>query len=134
VLSGAHGYRLDLGPTWHVDRTFWVTNGSADMRAMVDVARAEGMDGFWSGFDLDGPLPPMITDSSDVDVRIPLGPYRENKLAALSAHRSQVNLDDSFWKLMTGIDDLGESFLLATGVPLADGTATDLFEGLELAP
>ncbi len=134
VLSGAHGYRLDLGPTWHVDRTFWVTNGSADMRAMVDAARKLGLEGFWSGFDLDGPLPPMITDSDDVDVRVPLGPYREKKLAALTAHRSQVNLDDSFWKLMTGIDDIGESFLLATGVPLPDGTATDLFEGLDLKP
>ena len=89
----------------------------------------------WSGeFDLDGPLPPMITRSEDVDVRVPLGPYQQQKLAALTAHRSQVNLDDPFWKLMTGMDGLGESFLLATGVRLPNGTATDLFEGLDLQP
>jgi hypothetical protein len=45
-----------------------------------------------------------------------------------------VNLDDPFWKLMTMMDGLGESFLLATGVPLPNGTATDLFEGLDLNP
>lgn len=134
VLSGAHGYRPDLGPIWHVSRAYWVTNGSDDMLAMVNAAKAQGLEGFWSGMDLEGPLPPMITRSEDVDVRIPLGPYREQKLAALAAHKSQVNLDDSFWNLMTSLDELGESFLLATGVPLPDGTATDLFEGLELAP
>ncbi len=134
VLSGAHGYRLDLGPTWHVDRTFWVTNGSDDMLAMVNSAKAQGLEGFWGDFDLEGPLPPMITRSEDVDVRVPLGPYQQRKLAALTAHRSQVNLDDPFWKLMTAMEGLGESFLLATGVPLPNGTATDLFEGLDLAP
>jgi hypothetical protein len=43
-------------------------------------------------------------------------------------------MEDPFWKLMTDIESLGESFRLATGVPLPDGTATDLFEGLDLAP
>jgi hypothetical protein len=76
----------------------------------------------------------MVTRSEDVDVRIPLGPYRTNKVAALTAHHSQVNMEDPFWKLMTDIESLGESFRLATGVPLPDGTATDLFEGLDLAP
>jgi N-acetyl-1-D-myo-inositol-2-amino-2-deoxy-alpha-D-glucopyranoside deacetylase len=104
------------------------------MLAMVETAKAQGLEGLWGDFDPDGPLPPMITRSADVDVRIPLGPYQRQKLAALRSHRSQVNLDDPFWKLMTMMDGLGESFLLATGVPLPNGTATDLFEGLDLNP
>jgi hypothetical protein len=76
----------------------------------------------------------MITPSEDVDVRVPLGPYRANKVAALTAHYSQVNMTDPFWMLMTGLETLGESFRLATGAPMPHGTATDLFEGLELAP
>ena len=134
VLAGAHGYRLDLGPIWHVSRAFWVTNGSDDMLAMVTAAKEQGLESLWGDIDLDGPLPPMITRTEDVDVRIPLGPYREQKLAALRSHKSQVDLDDPFWKLMTTMENLGESFLLATGVPLPEGTSTDLFEGLSLTP
>lgn len=134
VLSGVHGFRPELGKAWQVERTFWVTNGSADMRAMLEAAKARGLNDFWGDFDLDGPLPAMITDSSQVDVRIPLGPYRTNKIAALRAHHSQVNLDDPFWSLMTGIEGLGESYILATGKPLPQGNATDLFEGIDLAP
>jgi len=52
----------------------------------------------------------------------------------LRSYPSQVDLDDPFWKLMTGLDDLAESYLLATGVPFPEGRASDLFEGLELAP
>jgi N-acetyl-1-D-myo-inositol-2-amino-2-deoxy-alpha-D-glucopyranoside deacetylase len=134
VLSGVHGYRPELGKPWTVARTFWVTNGSEDMATMVTAAKANGIDSLWGDFDPDGPLPPMITKSEDVDVRIPLGPYRTNKVAALRAHHSQVDMDDPFWKLMTDIESLGESFRLATGEPLPHGTATDLFEGLTLTP
>lgn len=134
VLSGVHGYRPELGKPWCVSRTFWVTNGSEDMRTMLATAKANGIDSLWGDIDIDGPLPPMITPSEDVDVRIPLGPYRANKVAALTAHHSQIDMEDPFWRLMTDIETLGESFRLATGNPMPDGTATDLFEGLELAP
>ncbi|HSN12224.1 MAG TPA: N-acetyl-1-D-myo-inositol-2-amino-2-deoxy-alpha-D-glucopyranoside deacetylase [Propionibacteriaceae bacterium] len=134
VLSGVDGYRPELGAPWRVSRTFWVTNGSEDMAAMMEVAKAAGIEEFWGEIDPDGPLPPMITRSEDVDVRVPVGPYRANKLAALRAHRSQVDLEDPFWKLMTDIETLGESFRLATGVPLPVRSTTDLFEGLELRP
>ena len=134
VLSGVHGYRPELGKPWCVSRTFWLTNGSDDMRTMLATAKANGIDSLWGDIDIDGPLPPMITPSEDVDVRIPLGPYRANKVAALTAHRSQVNMEDPFWKLMTGIESLGESFRLATGTPMPHRTATDLFDGLELTP
>jgi N-acetyl-1-D-myo-inositol-2-amino-2-deoxy-alpha-D-glucopyranoside deacetylase len=134
VLSGVHGFGPELGKPWCVSRTFWVTNGSEDMRTMLDAAKANGIESLWGGdVDVDGPLPPMITLSEDVDVRVPLGPYRANKVAALTAHRSQVNMEDPFWMLMTHIETLGESFRLATGTPMPHGTATDLFEGLELA-
>jgi len=134
VLSGVHGYRPELGKPWTVARTFWTTNGSDDMRTMMATAKAKGIENRWGDFDLDGPLPPMITKSEDVDVRIPLGPYRTNKVAALTAHHSQVDMEDPFWKLMTDIESLGESFRLATGVAPSGGTATDLFEGLDLEP
>lgn len=132
VLSGVRGFRPELGKPWKVSRTFWLTNGSDDMATMLATAKANGIDSFWGDFDLDGPLPPMITRSEDVDVRIPLGQYRTNKVAALTAHHSQVNMEDPFWKLITNIESLGESFRLATGVPLPHGTSTDLFEGLEV--
>ncbi|HET7724547.1 MAG TPA: N-acetyl-1-D-myo-inositol-2-amino-2-deoxy-alpha-D-glucopyranoside deacetylase [Propionibacteriaceae bacterium] len=134
VLSGVHGYRPELGAPWTVSRTFWVTNGSADMAAMMEAAKAAGIEQFWGEVDPDGPLPPMITRSEEVDVRVPVGPYRTNKLAALRAHHSQVDLEDPFWKLMTDIETLGESFRLASGVPLPSMASSDLFEGLELQP
>jgi len=132
ALSGVHGFRPELGTAWSVSRTFWVTNGSQDMAAMVSTAKANGIDSLWGDFDAEGPLPPMITRSEDVDVRVPLGPYRSNKVAALRAHRSQVNMEDPFWKLMTDIETLGESFLLAGGVPMPSRMSTDLFDGLDL--
>jgi N-acetyl-1-D-myo-inositol-2-amino-2-deoxy-alpha-D-glucopyranoside deacetylase len=134
VLSGVCGFRPELGKPWTVARTFWTTNGSEDMRTMMTTAAEKGIDNRWGAFDLDGPLPPMITKSEDVDVRIPLGQYRTKKVAALTAHHSQVDMEDPFWRLMTDIETLGESFRLATGVPLPHGTATDLFEGLDPTP
>ncbi len=134
VLSGVHGYRPELGEAWCVSRTFWVTNGSGDMATMMEAAKASGTEEFWGDIDPDGPLPPMITRSEDVDVRVPVGLYRVNKVAALKAHHSQVDLEDPFWRLMTVIETLGESFRLASGVPLPQRPATDLFEGIELGP
>lgn len=130
-LAGAHGYRPDLGQPWHVSRTFWVTNGSDDMRRMIRVAQQHGLDGFWGELDPDGPLPPMITPTELVDVRVPIGEFRDQKLAALAAHHSQVRLDDPFWQLMTTLDGLGESFILASGEPVPP-QASDLFAGLAL--
>jgi N-acetyl-1-D-myo-inositol-2-amino-2-deoxy-alpha-D-glucopyranoside deacetylase len=134
VLSGVHGYRPELGTPWSIARTFWVTNSADDMVAIRDAAKASGVEEFWGDIDLDGPLPPMISRSEDVDVRVPLGPYRTKKVAALTAHHSQVDLDDPFWRFMTDMETLGESFRLATGVPLPARPSTDLFDGLDLRP
>ncbi len=127
-------YRLDLGEPWQISRLLWVTYGAHDMLVVLRLAQEQGIDLGWSVPEGEQEPPPMVTPQDRVAVRVPIAPYGPQKSAALRSHRSQVNVEEPFWKLMEASYDVaGESYVLASGLPYPDG-ADDLFAGLELSP
>ncbi len=124
-------YRPDLGDPWTVERILWITMSADDTVAMLQQAKEAGLELPWS-FDLDQPLPPMFTRDELLAARIPTRPWNEQKLAALRAHRSQVDMSDPFWSMLTTANDRSaECYVLASGTPMPPGgPADDLFAGI----
>ncbi|WP_232821915.1 N-acetyl-1-D-myo-inositol-2-amino-2-deoxy-alpha-D-glucopyranoside deacetylase [Desertihabitans aurantiacus] len=136
ALAGVPSFRRDLGEAWAVPRVLWSAMSASAMKRAVERMRESGGDpGDLGGFDLDNP-PPMLIPDEDLAVRIDGTPWAEQKAAALAAHRSQVSLEDPFWRLFTtGTGWADEYYRLAQGVPFPDGVpgdglADDLFAGL----
>lgn len=138
ALAGVRGYRLDLGQPWSVARTMWSAMSLSAMQRALRMLRESGDTETFAEWDAEGAEPPpMLVADADLDVRVPGSPWLDRKLAALTAHRSQVSLDHPFWKMMTsGGDWADEHYRLAQGVPFpAPATpgelADDLFAGLD---
>ncbi len=132
ALAGVPSYRLDLGEPWVVPRLLWSAMSASAMRRALTAVRESGDTESFADWDLEGELPPMLVADEHLQVRVPGGPWREQKLAALRAHRSQVDLADPFWALLISSGDwIDEYYRLAQGVPFpTDGMADDVFAGL----
>ena len=136
-LAGVASYRPDLGEAWLVPRVLWGTFCAEDWALAAKLAKEAGLDLGWSipeETDDESPVPPMVARRRDLAAHVSTGPWLEQQRAALRAHKSQVDLDDPFWAMMTADphpEMLGESYLLAAGRP-TNGLATDIFEGLDL--
>lgn len=131
TLAGVAGYRPDLGEPWQVDRVLWSAWAERAFRDGLRRLRESGDVETFAGLDPDGELPPMTTPDEDLAVRIEGAPWHRQKLAALQAHRSQVDLAEAFWQLMTSPEGADEYYRLATGTPFpGPGIADDLFAGL----
>jgi N-acetyl-1-D-myo-inositol-2-amino-2-deoxy-alpha-D-glucopyranoside deacetylase len=77
----------------------------------------------------------MATPDADLVAEIDGSAYAEQKVAALHAHATQIQVDGPFFALSNhvGSEVLGiESFRIAKGtpVPAAGGLEDDLFAGL----
>jgi N-acetyl-1-D-myo-inositol-2-amino-2-deoxy-alpha-D-glucopyranoside deacetylase len=138
ALAGVPSYRPDLGQAWSVPRALWGTFCAEDWALSMQRAKERGIDLGWempTKPDPDAQLPPMIARRSDIAAHIRTAPWMVQQHAALSAHKSQVNLEDPFWSMMTTDphpEALGECYLFAGGVPFPGGLTEDLFEGLDL--
>jgi len=78
----------------------------------------------------------MGPDPSRIAAVIGYGDYLETAREALASHRSQVNVEDDFWRffeIVRVLPGAGEAYVLAAGTPFpeGDGPADDLFAGLE---
>ncbi|MDN5724991.1 MAG: N-acetyl-1-D-myo-inositol-2-amino-2-deoxy-alpha-D-glucopyranoside deacetylase [Propionibacteriales bacterium] len=133
-LAAARAYRPEHGPAWQVPRILWSTWAESTMREGIRRARAAGNDDFFGGMDPDGPLPPMVTPDDLIDVVVDGSAHLDAKVAALRAHATQVNFDDTFWKAMTGDELWGiEHYIQAQGVPFpTGGMVHDLYAGIDL--
>ncbi|HEY1966874.1 MAG TPA: N-acetyl-1-D-myo-inositol-2-amino-2-deoxy-alpha-D-glucopyranoside deacetylase [Pseudonocardia sp.] len=122
--AGDPGYAPELGQPWTVRKVYWTAIPRAAVQRMVAEA------GLTLGDDMPGVPDEAIT--TQVDGR----PFREAKLAALRAHRSQVNLTDGFFAKVAQRPELGlEHFRLVRGErgpagPGEQGWEDDLFAGL----
>ncbi len=136
ALAGVPSFRRDLGEAWQVPRVLWGTFAADDWRLALTTARQAGLELDWEVPDSDDDLPPMVTPTHDLCAHVDRTRWHEQAVAALAAHRSQVDLDEPFWRMMTAAPLpglLGESYVLAAGVPYPEGgPADDLFAGLDL--
>lgn len=133
ALAAVPSHRPDLGQAWQISRILWGTFDGDTLRAALRLARAAGMTELFGGMDPEGPLPPMASERSDVAVLIPRRPWQGQITAALSAHRSQVDLAEPFWQFMVGegIEQF-DAYRFAGGVPFPPSPtpADDVFAGL----
>ena len=89
----------------------------------------------FEGLDDDALLERMGPDPSKIAAVIGYGEYLDTAREALASHRSQVNLEDDFWRffeIVRVLPGAGEAYVLAAGkaFPGGDGPADDLFAGL----
>lgn len=132
-LAAIPFHRPDLGEPWQVSRVLWIThNPMAWLRAFEKV-KQEGLDLF-DGWDEAALRRRFNLDPSQIAAVIPYTGREDLCFSALSAHRSQVDMDSPWWRafsLIRSVEGAGEAYRLAVGVPFpAGGPADDLFAGL----
>jgi N-acetyl-1-D-myo-inositol-2-amino-2-deoxy-alpha-D-glucopyranoside deacetylase len=134
ALAAVPSYRRDLGEPWEIAKIYWVAMSESRWRRSLRALRDAGDTTTFEGMDPDGPLP-MATPDGDLAAEIDGSEYVDRKIAALHAHRTQIEVDGPFFALSNhvGNEVLGiESFRIAKGtlIARADGLETDLFAGL----
>jgi N-acetyl-1-D-myo-inositol-2-amino-2-deoxy-alpha-D-glucopyranoside deacetylase len=133
-LAAVPTYRRDLGEPWEIAKIYWQAMSETRWRRSLRAIRAAGNTTAFQGLDPDGPLP-MATPDADLAAEVDGAPYADRKVAALHAHRTQIQVDGPFFALAhnEGNEVLAvESFRIAKGTPAPgpDGLETDLFAGL----
>jgi N-acetyl-1-D-myo-inositol-2-amino-2-deoxy-alpha-D-glucopyranoside deacetylase len=133
-LAAVPTYRPDLGEPWEIAKIYWQAMSESRWRRSLRAIRDAGDTTSFEGMDPDGPLP-MATPDADLAAEIDGTPYAEQKVAALHAHRTQIEVDGPFFALSNhvGNEVLGiESFRIAKGTPDpgSDGLEHDLFAGI----
>jgi N-acetyl-1-D-myo-inositol-2-amino-2-deoxy-alpha-D-glucopyranoside deacetylase len=133
-LAAVPTYRPDLGGPWEISKIYWLAMSESRWRRSLRAIRDAGDTTTFEGMDPDGPLP-MATPDDDLAAEIDGTAYAEQKVAALHAHRTQIEVDGPFFALSNhvGNEVLGiESFRIAKGTPAPgpDGLESDLFAGI----
>jgi len=133
-LAAVPTYRADLGAPWEIAKIYWLAMSESRWRRSLRAIRDAGDTTTFEGLDPDGPLP-MATPDSDLAAEIDGSPYAEQKVAALHAHRTQIEVDGPFFALSNHVGNevlAIESFRIAKGTsaPGPDGLESDLFAGL----
>jgi N-acetyl-1-D-myo-inositol-2-amino-2-deoxy-alpha-D-glucopyranoside deacetylase len=133
-LAAVPTYRRDLGEPWEIAKIYWLALSESRWRRGLRMLREAGDSTSFQGMDPDGPLP-MATPDADLAAEIDGTAYADQKVAALRAHRTQIEVDGPFFALSNhvGNEVLGvESYRIAAGTP-APGAGIledDLFAGL----
>src|SRR3954469_13482727 len=133
-LAAVPSYRRDLGEPWEIAKIYWLAVSESRWRRSLRALRDAGDTTTFEGMDPDGPLP-MATPDSDLAAEIDASPYAEQKVAALHAHRTQIEVDGPFFALSNHVGNevlAIESFRIAKGTPAPgpDALESDLFAGL----
>jgi len=134
-LAAVPTYRRDLGEPWEIVKIYWVSMSESRWRRSLRAIRAAGDTTSFEGMDPDGPLP-MATPDADLAAEIDASAYADQKVAALQAHRTQIEVDGPFFALSNNVGNevLGiESYRIAKGQRGElgpNGLETDLFAGL----
>ncbi|HET7072235.1 MAG TPA: N-acetyl-1-D-myo-inositol-2-amino-2-deoxy-alpha-D-glucopyranoside deacetylase [Nocardioides sp.] len=133
-LAAVPTYRPDLGEPWEIAKIYWTSLSESRWRRSLRAIRDAGDSTTFEGMDPDGPLP-MATPDADLAAEVDGTAYADQKVAALHAHRTQIEVDGPFFALSNHVGNqvLGvESFRIAKGTPVPgpDGLETDLFAGI----
>lgn len=127
-LAGARSYRPDLGEPWTIAKIYW-----AAMSLSLFADGMKHLEDSAAQFDRPFTPPPSALPDDQLDARIDGNPWVEDKLAAMRAHASQIEVDGPFFALSNhlGNEVWGyEFYRLVAGEPGprdADGFETDLF-------
>lgn len=132
-LAESSSFRRDLGEPWHVQKVYWTALPKSVMRAGIEAMKAMGDESEFATMDPDNI--PFACDDDLVTTEIAAADFLPQKMAALRAHATQVNVDGGFFALAdnVGAEAFGtEYYRLARGDAPAQGAPreTDLFTGV----
>lgn len=135
-LAGVRSYKPELGESWEISKIYWNAMSESRMRAGLRALREAGDHTSFEGMDPDGPLPHFVTPDDQLTCAVDALDFVEQKMAAMKAYPTQIQLDGPFFALSNNVGDTAwgvEFYRLAQG-PLGpvgeDGLETDLFAGL----
>ena len=142
ALAAVSSFDPESGPAWEISKIYWTAVPKSVFLQQARDAVAAGMDNPLGDFDIndqaaaDGAVPWAVDDSL-VTTAIHAGDFVHQKVAALKAHRTQINVEDGWFAMSNnnphevwGV----EYFRIAKGAIGgeldAEGRETDLFAGV----
>ncbi len=136
AMAAVPSYRTDLGPGWEIDKIYWNATSEGRMREGLRRLRDSGDTLAFEGWEPDGELPGFVVPDELIDAEVDGSAYVEQKVAAMKAHATQIEVDGPFFALSNHIGNeiwSTESYRIAKGRPApseGDGRETDLFAGI----
>lgn len=134
-LAADQAFQPDLGDAWQIAKLYYGVIPRSMIARGIEMLRAAGEDNLFGI--TDASEAPFATDDELVSAQISGAGYRDPRLAAMRAHRTQISTDNPFFKFMTQIDDddAWDFYQLAGGIagPADAGTGRehDLFAGID---
>ncbi|RHW27526.1 N-acetyl-1-D-myo-inositol-2-amino-2-deoxy-alpha-D-glucopyranoside deacetylase [Nocardioides immobilis] len=134
-LAAVPSYRRDLGDAWDIAKIYWSAMSASRIREGLKRLRDAGDTTTFEGMDPDH-LPPFFLRDEDITAEVDAGDYTEQKMAALTAHATQITTDGPFFALSNNEGSWiwgRELFRLVKGTPgpVGDnGWESDLFAGV----
>ncbi|MQA14542.1 MAG: N-acetyl-1-D-myo-inositol-2-amino-2-deoxy-alpha-D-glucopyranoside deacetylase [Pseudonocardiaceae bacterium] len=118
-------YEPELGRPWQVPKTYWSAIPRAVLQQIVDAGVAPSLDDLPAG-----------TPDEEITAAVDGREHLDVKIAALRAHRSQVDLDNGLFAAVTDVPEFAvEHYVLGRGQRGAGsgphGWEDDLFAGIE---
>ena len=136
VLAAVPSYRHELGEAWDIAKIYWGAMSESRMRAGLRALRDAGDTTSFEGMDPDGPLPYFAISDDDLTAAVDAQEYVDRKLAAMTAHATQITTDGPFFALSNNVGSTAwgiEYYRIAKGDPGElddDGLEPDLFAGV----
>lgn len=131
TLAGIRSFKPELGEAWEIAKIYWTAFPRSVMRAGIEKLREMGDESQFAAMDPDD-LPFTCPDEF-VTTEIHASTYLEQKMQAMRAHATQIDVQGGFFALSNnlGSEAMGtEYFRGVKGVSTTDGRETDLFAGL----
>jgi N-acetyl-1-D-myo-inositol-2-amino-2-deoxy-alpha-D-glucopyranoside deacetylase len=135
-LAAAPSFRPDLGSPWQITKIYWTAFPKSVIREGIAAMREQDAENEFAMLDPDDI--PFACDDELVTTVIDGGAFLPNKIAAMRAHATQINVDGGFFALSNnvGAQAFGhEYYRLVQGEcgPDRDGRGmeTDLFSGVD---
>jgi N-acetyl-1-D-myo-inositol-2-amino-2-deoxy-alpha-D-glucopyranoside deacetylase len=135
-LAAAPSFRPDLGTAWSVLKVYWTAFPASVIREGIAALREQGSDHEFASMDPDDI--PFACDDDLITTVIDGTSYLPQKLAAMRAHATQINVDGGFFALSNniGAQAFGHEYFRLVQGPLGQqrndrGLETDLFAGID---
>ena len=134
-LAAAASFHPDLGAPWQIEKIYWTAFPKSVVREGIAALREHDAENEFAQMDPDDI--PFACDDALITTVIDGTEFLPNKLAAMRAHATQINVDGGFFALSNnvGAQAFGrEYYRLVHGSLGADrdaaGRETDLFSGV----
>ena len=133
-LAAAPSFRADLGEAHDVAKIYWSATPRGQMQAVIDQLKAQGVENEFTTQDLS--QMPFFCDDDLVTTEIDARDFQSHKVAALKAHRTQIDLESGFFQMLSSLGDGAfglEHYRLVkgtAGVGAGGARESDLFAGL----